>query len=731
MLVIVSVAACSDKDSGLVELSNGIISLGFERETGKLVSFESVKDNCELIDSASVISLPWRLGTLDTAKTPAKVVFKRRNNKCLVIEWHYPAFEACVKVRLDKDRPMSYWKASVKGLSSLDANSLSCPVVDGMKHYEKEVLLEPSWMGALISDPASLAKEDKPAVFTTAFPHSSAQVTALYDSEIRKNGLYISSRDVSSSVRSFVYEMDSLHTCFRLKSLIPDAGSRDEYEIPFESVVGCFDGDWLDAAKIYKQWASSQKFCVESRLRSGKSPEWLRETAFWVWNRGRSFNVLEEAEDIRGRLGLPVNVYWHWWHNCAYDSGFPEYIPPREGRESFVSAVEKAHGQGIHSLIYMNSYKWGDSTESWKAEGAEAYAAQKQNGDLYSQMFEIFSRKTLTAMCMGTEFWRDKYASLCDTVLNRYHVDGVYMDEACENRACYNPDHGHTLGGGTYWVESFRTLTDRIRASVKGDTPVILSGEGSAEDWIPMLDLFLTLQASRERYKGVNSWEPVPLFQAIYHEYAVTFGNYSSLVYPPYDEKWVDEFRPANAEKLLPEEFNTQFRMEQARSFVWGMQPTLANYHSFLFDERKSEMDYLVDLVKTRYNALDYLLYGTLKALPDLNPSMQTIPISRVSIYAGRYGSTVTRLEKTVPVLYSALWLSGSGNAALAISNISDRAEEICFVADASKFGLPSAGNVNIITSGGKETLGTYRDGDTVRYTVPSCSSCVIEFEKL
>jgi hypothetical protein len=67
--------------------------------------------------------------------------------------------------------------------------------------------------------------------------------------------------------------------------------------------------------------------------------DWLENTALWIWNRGKSDNVLMPAEDLKKRLGLPVSVFWHWWHGCSYDDGFPEYMPPREGKRSFISAI--------------------------------------------------------------------------------------------------------------------------------------------------------------------------------------------------------------------------------------------------------------------------------------------------------------------------------------------------------------------------------------------------------
>ena len=120
------------------------------------------------------------------------------------------------------------------------------------------------------------------------------------------------------------------------------------------------------------------------------------------------------------------------------------------------------------------------------------------------------------------------------------------MDQACSGMACYNPDHGHPVGGGSYWHEGFVKLTDQIRSTFQEGADAVLAGEGSAEDWIPVLDDFLTLEPSYERYSGVTNREPIPLFQAVYHEYAITYGSYSSLVYPPYDEMWPKEFRPVN-----------------------------------------------------------------------------------------------------------------------------------------------------------------------------------------
>ena len=725
---------CGCSRSGDVRISNSKASISFDRQTGKLISFVDKTNSTELIDPSAVNGLPWSLSPSESVDDKEfKVSIKKRVRDRVEITWKGPGespLEVHIDVSLEKDRPMSHWRASFSGLKSTGGSRVVCPVVSGLKPYPNADLAMPSWLGNLIHDPTGNATPEKPAVYNQDYPGGSSQLVTLYDRESRKSGLYLSSQDTESMAKSLTVSLTRDHVAVKASCLIPDKSEADTFSPDYDVVVGAFDGDWMDAAGIYREWAIRQKFCEESRFHNGNVPEWLPKTAFWIWNRGRSSNVLKEAEDIQERLGLPVNAYWHWWHGSPYDEGFPDYIPPKEGEESFMEAVGHARDRGIHSLVYMNSYQWGDSRESFKSEGAGPYVARREDGGTYRHVFNVFSGKGLTPMCMATQFWRDKYTSLCDTVVNKYGVRGVYMDQACMSMACYDPAHGHTLGGGNYWWDGFRKLTGQIRDTFGPGSDAMLAGEGSAEDWIPLLDDFLTLDPSRERYAGIGNSEPIPFFQAIYHDYAMTYGSYSSLVFPPYDELWPKEFSPANAETLLPEEFNMQFMMEQARAFTWGMQPTLANYHSFLFDERKDEMDYLVDIIKTRYNALDYLLYGELRELPDLPCEEMTIPISRVSIYAGRLGSTVTRAEKKVKTLYSSVWLSKGGDAGIALSNISGEPSEVSLKVDSKKYGIPSSGKVNLITAEGKKPLGEYVDGGQIRYSVPPRSNAVLELTK-
>jgi hypothetical protein len=544
-----------------------------------------------------------------------------------------------------------------------------------------------------------------------------------------KGGLYAACNDSLAYKKNFAFSLDSLNNLVYQMNNYPALDSAlDSYSPAYAAIIGSFKGDWISAAEIYREWGTQQRWCKESRFTKRLTPAWLENTALWVWNRGKSGNVLTPAADIQKRLGLPVSVFWHWWHGCSYDDGFPEYVPPREGKKSFISAMESAQEKGIRSIVYMNQALWGTTTESWTKENAAEYSAKDSEGNTISHIFNIFTKKPAAYMCMGTQFWKDKYSSLCDSVVNTYKTNGVYMDMACLNSMCFDRNHGHPVGGGNYWIEHFGKMTGQIRSKMPPNAEIVLAGEGCGEVWLPYLDLFLTLAVSRERYAGVGSWETIPFFQAVYHQYGVTYGNYSSLIVPPYDELWPKEFAPDDPLKLLEKDFNQQFLMEQARSFVWGLQPTISNYQSFLASQRKEEIKYLIDLAKIRNQGLKYLLNGKFLRTPDMQIPEEEIDISRLSIYAGKMGESVTRFRSTYPSVYTGTWQSDDKQLGIALAGISDDPFNVHLNFSPGDYELPSSGKIYIIDAEGKKLLSSYADNIVViDFTLKPKALCIIE----
>ncbi|MBK9389160.1 MAG: hypothetical protein IPN68_02825 [Bacteroidetes bacterium] len=630
---------------------------------------------------------PWEIEIADSGRLNTIDIFDasrfrhwKPNDTTLILEWDrfkeiVPAnFAVSAIILLEKTRPMTSLRISLDGTAGIQVNKVAFPRIKIARTEGDEYLAVPEWMGQLIKGPREHLASMKSAVrkYEWSYPGPlSMQCAALYTTG--KRGFYASCNDTLAFRKNLAFTLDSTGSLiYQLNSFPAIEPGSDKYEPSYSSIIGSFKGDWITAAEIYREWGSIQKWSRESRFTTGKTPEWLEKTALWVWNRGKSPNVLVPASDLQKRINLPVSVFWHWWHGCSYDDGFPEYIPPREGKNSFISAMSAANEKGINAIVYMNQALWGTTTESWKNEGAERFAAKDLKGNILSHVFNIFSGKPTAYMCMGTQFWKDKYSTLCDSAVNTYGANGVYMDMACLNTMCFDKSHGHPVGGGNYHIQNFSKMTSLIRSKVNDKESLVLAGEGAGEVWLPYLDLFLTLAVSKERYAGPGAWETIPFFQAVYHQYSVTYGNYSSLLVPPYDELWPKQYAPKEPLKMLDRAFSKQFMMEQARSFVWGLQPAISNYQEFLTTERKEEIAYLTELAVVRNKGLQYLLRGKFMRTPHFEIPIKEMDISRLSIYAGKMGESVTSFKGNYPLIYTGTWKTDKNNLGIAIASISD-----------------------------------------------------------
>lgn len=701
-------------------LENARVRLVFDAESGWPVSMTDLASGEEML--ADCVPL-WEVRDRQDSliREDARFLGYRHRPNGLRLSWKTASgIRVQALACLSPEDSLLHWSLSVAGLEP--GSSVRYPILDFRK-MEHEDFAFASWLGRVERDPRRGLGPDKPLIrFNAESPGAlSMQLIASYDRE-SGHGLYLASNDSLAFTKTFTVELDSAKTRFYLTHYPAIDGPSKNWDPGYAVITGPFRGDWLTAAQLYRRWAVQQRWCRESRLAQHRIEDWALGTGLWVWNRGRSENVLPEALHLQETSGLPVSVLWHWWCNCAHDDDFPYYLPPREGAEPFRDAVRSASDQGVHALVYMNSFEWGTSTPEW--EEAKPFALKRQDGSFREYTSNTFTGHTIAAMCLRNGFWTDRYVATADTVLREYGIGGIYMDEACTNLRCYDPSHGHSIGGGNYWVEDFNGLASRIRAQA-GRT--VLAGEGSGEDWIPSLDLFLTLGVSRERYIGGDA-EPIPLFQAVYHDYAITFGSYSSLVYPPFDERWKVAVRPEGCETLLPERFNLQFRMEQARALVYGMQPSIANYHAFLDQARSREMDFALLLARTRMRYLDYLLYGCMERVPAMTVPTAQANISKVSIYA-RDGQSAARITKEVPLLYTGMWRSPEGGLALFIVNIGEESLPVTFTLDPALYGLPASCQAFMTTDDNRVVLSETNAGPLrVSTTIPARSIRVLTF---
>jgi hypothetical protein len=270
-------------------------------------------------------------------------------------------------------------------------------------------------------------------------------------------------------------------------------------------------------------------------------------------------------------------------------------------------------------------------------------------------------------------------------------------------------------------MSGFRALATDIRNRASQvppprtpETPaqpdLALAGEGVGESWLPYLDLMLSLEVSRERYSGPDDWQTIPLFQAVYHPFALQYGNYSSLTMPPYDPLWPAQFAPKKPLRLLDRKFSRQFYLEQARAFVWGQQPTIANFRASHLRERPEEIAYVLRLARIRGRSLKFLQHGTFLRPPELRVPRLPMDFIRASIYSGQK-SPVTNYCKVQPAALAAAWRAPDGTVGIAVASIHDRPLPVSLNMADLRDEVPVPALVYFINEKGRRKLGQFVHG--------------------
>ncbi|HSW29554.1 MAG TPA: DUF6259 domain-containing protein [Longimicrobiales bacterium] len=755
-------AAAATAPTDTIRVANAAIRLGFEDQRGALVELTDAATGQAFVAPGTAPGDLWLLdlpaGGAKAAVSPTDAgrfnLRRAQGSDALILEWSdfglpaAPDLRVTVTVRPQGAEPVTGWHIALSGLGTLGVEQVRFPRIVGIPPLGPgEEMAVPQWMGQRTKDPrAQFAPRGGPggpaAAPTGARPpgarrewsypgQMAIQMMALYRPD--RAGLYLAADDTLAYRKSFAFWGDgSGPISYELTQALSDPSApKDRWEQPFSSIIGTFQGDWITAVERYREWGTRQAWARNSRLDRGLVPRWLLDTGMWVWNRGRSPGVLGPAVALRETLGLPVSVFWHWWHQGPYDTSFPDYLPPREGADAFTRAVRDAQASDVHMMTYMNMRLWCTGTPSWTAEGAERWAVKGRDGTVPREVYNIFDPQACAPMDVTTEFWRNKYAGIADTVLNQYGVNGIYMDQAVLSLTCWDPTHGHPVGGGNYWMGGVEALTENIRERAKAGPELLLAGEGAGEAWLPWLDLMLTLQVSQERYSApTGGWEPIPMFQAAYHAYGITYGSYSSLTMPPYDDLWPDSTAPAEPLKLLDPAFQRQFYLEQARSFVWGLQPTIANFLPSHLTERSRETAYMMRLAKVRGHATDWLLYGTFLRPPTLDVPEVDVHLSRVSIYAAqRSGPQVS--DGRYPAAIAGAWRAKDGSVAVALASILEEPSSVGFTFDAKAYGLARGGRIFRLDENGRAEMGTFgADATPVKLDLPAGGAVVLEFRE-
>ncbi len=391
---------------------------------------------------------------------------------------------------------------------------------------------------------------------------------------IGETGLYVAAEDPELRLKSMVVEGEQ---CLRFVTPIENAGVPDKaaegprYAVTFAPL----SGDWWEAARRYRAFALRQPRCAKGPIRERADfPRRACEVPLWI-------NLHGSPDDIRSLLlrahelfpEFPTGVHWHLWQHSGHDINYPEYFPEQPGTKE---AIADCLAVGQEPMPYTNGRLWSADTLGYLA--AEPYAVMRANGTRHVEKYAPWTPH-LAVMCPTQRTWQRVVQRFAHRVFEEIGAKSIFLDQigAAEGVPCFDPTHGHSVGGGSWWREGYREMLEPILRDAHAHGAYVAT-EGNGETAIGLADAFLSVVQ--------RTPEDVPFYHAVYSGYASWFGSAEN-----------NDDSPA------------AFRALQTRELLWG---TALGW--FLPDilDRPDKIEILRQLCTFRQANLDALAYGTL-----------------------------------------------------------------------------------------------------------------------
>lgn len=455
---------------------------------------------------------------------------------------------------------------------------------------------------------------EKPHAYPCGFAYSMPWF-AFYNKEI---GLYAAIHDSKGALKEFYLNTDAEEKCCEWYASYPAENyglAGNCFTLAGTMVWKAFHGDWYDAAMIYKAYVERYASWILQKQRR-KFCETFHRIPVWIMNwlpntpddpDELPVSVRPDEPDpdpegwykrviaIRERLQLPVGFHLYNWHKIPFNNDFPHYFPTKAGvREG----IEKLHEHDIYVMPYINAKLWDTldrGMEDFEFSAlAKRWAARKPDGGVYTEQHASHEKNgelcTLAMMCPATEFWHETIASIVERLFTELKVDGVYLDQIAASmpRLCCASEHGHAPGGGSWWIEGYRRMLEKLNR-IKPERGAFTT-ECDAEPFMDCMDGFLTWV-----WLHTNS---VPAYAAIYSSRVTLFG------------------RNTNGKKAQDTPF---FKQQLAEAFVYGQQlgwisPTALNEERLTFLEK---------IARLRFRYTDLFLNGSMLRPPHVSCSLE------------------------------------------------------------------------------------------------------------
>jgi len=675
-------------DSSVVKIRNRKVGLTLTRTGYGLRSLRDLTNAMECISAAATVRDIWNLQVRRpddaymllassgyTASDPN--IYFESGGQTMVVQLHWPGITVSgdagnlavtVSIRCDVDEPLLRLRIEVENnLVSAGLWRVYFPIIDRLGYPGQSDVCAPATSQAPSIGELRRAATGDMSYWDNTYPGSTWATQFVSVSCGPDSTVYIGCHDGYSNFKGWDYDLATRFYIYVYPGDMTVPGA--DYVQDWDVYLGPIGGDWFDAAQIYRQWALKQRWCQSGPLavRDDIDKQFL-ETPYMVkrsYTDGPEDNrydptFVEHTKWLCDRAesfyGMPLIWHVYSWHKHEFDSYYPDYLPAVTGvQETFADYNDR----GWLVMPYISGTLYDDRLSQWTI--ARNFAIRNVDGSV-----NYYGTTHLAKMDVSQPWYQNKIAWVVDQLYTNHSSRGVYLDIfAGGSYLCFDPDHGHPLGGGHWYADGQRDMIDVIRQTVPG---VTITAEWFSEHLIDKIDGFLLWQF---RYPYT-----CPVIPAVYADYTTLFGVGSGFI------NW---------------EGMKTFAAKIGRDLIWG------NMMGWFNSEWIMELPYEnFATQQKRYNQIrmdtkKFLVYGRMIRPPQFH---QGPPATTLENWHAYYNYD----PFTIPAIDRAAWEAVDGSIGLAVLNIDSQSHTASFdVADLiSGLDLHS---VQLITADGTEAL--------------------------
>lgn len=367
-----------------------------------------------------------------------------------------------------------------------------------------------------------------------------------------KGNFYYGAHDKDCTLKDFEYRFLSENKVEFVCEMYP--GGCISYDMPYDMIIASFEGDWQDAAEIYRSWLETSGMNLPKKLYERDDlPDWMEDSPVTMLYAVRGTadtdhdetmcpneyypytNILPVvdrlSEEMDCRL-LPLLM--HWESTAPWAT--PYIWPPFGDFENFKEMLDELHKRGHIAGLYasglgittqsvtLSSY---DITDEYENGGWKECTARDINDEpIFTDLAFVRSGYDVCPSCEKVK------EVMVNEALKLAEADIDYMQAFDQNlgglpRLCWSEHHNHPAAPGKWISDEMSDLFDRMNKAIKaaGKNMVMgceLAASETAMKYLPLNDA--------RWFTGFRQGIPVPAYSYIYHEYINNFmGNQNGV----------------------------------------------------------------------------------------------------------------------------------------------------------------------------------------------------------